>query len=145
MRMHRLLATVLVGGLIGLVPFTASSATAAEPQARTIAASATTSAAPSAAADRAKPARRITIKFKATSRRAGKFVGKVQDATKKKVILVRSNSERGKYRPFRTNRTSKTGHYAFKNIGRVGYYKVKVASDKKYKTSFSNGIRLYYV
>ena len=145
MRMHRLLAAVLVAGLIGLVPFTTSSATAAEPHARSLAASAITSGAPSAATEKAKPARRITIKFKSTSRRAGKFIGKVQDATKKKVVLVRSNSERGKYRPFRTSRTSKSGHYAFKNIGKVGYYKVKVASDKKYKTSFSNGIRLYYV
>ena len=140
MRMHRLLAAVLVAGLIGLVPFTTSSATAAEPHARTIAASTTSSA----TAERAKTARVITLKYKNQSRRALKFFGKVQDAKKKKVTLVRSNSEKGKYRPFRTGRTNTKGRYVFRNLTKTGYYKVKVASDKKYKTSFSNGVRLYY-
>ncbi len=142
MRTTRLLTAVLAFCLIGLVPFAAAApATAAEPHARTVAAAPATA---SGAADRARTTRKVVFKFRKTGNRSFRFVGDVQGANKKKIYLLRSNTKKGKYRTFRTTRTDGRGKYTFANLGKTGYYGVKVPSDKKYAKSYSNVIRVYY-
>jgi hypothetical protein len=138
MRMHRILISVLAFCLIGLVPFGGStSANAAEPTATAADKSVT-------APVLAKPTRRISFKFKQTNR-TYKLYGKVQDAKKKKIYLTRANRKKGKYRNFKTTRTSSTGRYAWTGLRKPGWYKVKVPSTKKWATSVSGWIHVYYV
>ena len=145
MRMYRLLTAVLAFCLIGFVPFaTSTSANAAEHAGAVVSSSAPSAFADTATADRAKTTRKISFNFKTLSRTSYKFIGKVQGANKKKITLLRSNSKKGKYRTFRTTRTSSTGHYKFNKLGKTGWFAVKVPSDKKYKTSYSKLIHVFY-
>lgn len=138
MRMHRTLIAALAFALIGLVPFTSATANAAEV---TAAKTSTSAAAPAAAA---KPRRTVAFKFKSTSRTTYKFVGKVQAAKNKKIVIQRSNSKKGKYRNFLTLRTNAKGNFFTRNLKATGWFVVKVPSDKRFATSYSQLIRVFY-
>lgn len=144
MRLHRLVIAVLVLCLVGLVPLTASSsATAAvEPGARQ--AGARQAGAGAEAPRLAKPARNVAFEFKEL-RRGYKFVGKVQHGKRTKVNLMRSSAKKGRYRVFRTGRTSGTGNFAWTGLSRPGWYYVKVPGNKTYATSYSKLIHVYYI
>lgn len=137
MRMHRILIAALAFALVGLVPFTSATANAAD----VTAAKTSSAAAPTAAA---KPTRKVAFKFKQKGRTTYKFAGKVQAAKNKKIIIQRSNSRNGKYRNFLTLRTNAKGNYSTRNLKRTGWFVVKVPSDKRFATSFSGLIRVYY-
>ncbi len=142
MRTTRLITAVLAFCLIGLVPFVGgASASASELQTSSVAGS------PAAGVDsseRAKGSRKVILKSRQATRRSLRFIGRVQAATKKKITLVRANGVKGPYRQFRAARTDARGRFVFNDIRKTGYYAVKVPSDKKYKTSYSNVIRVYY-
>jgi len=126
MRMHRSVIAVLAFCLVGLVPFaTPSSATAAE----------------SAAV--AKPTRTVKFEFKSFGGSTYKFYGKVQAAKNKKIILMRAAAKKGNYRPFKTTRTNSRGNYSWKGMRATGYFYVKVPSDARYATSYSQLIHVY--
>lgn len=138
MRMHRSVIAVLAFCLIGLVPFTtSSSAAAAEPTARA-------SAAEAASQRLAKPARTVKFEFKQTTRTTYKFYGKVQAAKNKKISLLRSTTRKGKYRVFKTTRTNARGNYAWTGLRATGFYYVKVPSDARFATSYSQLIQVFY-
>lgn len=137
MRMHRILIAALAFALIGLVPFTSATANAAE----VTAAKSSAAAAPAAAA---KPNRTVAFKFKSLGRTTYRFTGKVQAAKNKKIIIQRSNSKKGKYRNFLTLRTNAKGNYATRNLKATGWFVVKVPSDKRFATSYSQLIRVFY-
>ncbi|MDQ4054226.1 MAG: hypothetical protein M3237_16190 [Actinomycetota bacterium] len=135
MRMPRTVIAVLAFCLIGLVPFaTSSSATATE-----VAAKASDSTVASAL-----PTRTVKFEFKATSRTRYKFFGKVQAATNKKILLMRSQTKRGTYRAFKSTRTNDRGNYKFLGLRATGWFYVKVPADARFKTSYSQLIRVYY-
>lgn len=135
MRMHRILVAVLAFCLIGLVPFATSTAANADPAAK---------AEGAGVESRALPTRAISFKFKQTSRTSYKLYGKVQAAHNKKIYLTRSNTKKGKYRIFKTTRTSATGHYKWTGLHKAGWYKVKVPRDSRFATSISGWIHVYY-
>jgi curli biogenesis system outer membrane secretion channel CsgG len=136
MRMHRIVIAVLSFCLVGLMPFAASSsATAAEPHARAVG---------SSVEKAALPARTVKFQFKAQARSSYKFYGKVQGAKNKKISLLHSNSKKGKYRPFKTTRTNARGNYSWQHLKATGWFYVKVPSDSKYATSYSQLIHVYY-
>ncbi len=136
MRMHRILIAVLAFCLVGLVPFTtSSSASAAESSAKTAATSAETAAL---------PARTVKFEFKQQGRTSYKFYGKVQGAKNKKISLLRSNTKKGKYRPFKSTRTNGKGIYSWGNLKATGWFYVKVPKDSKYATSYSKLIHVFY-
>jgi len=135
MRMPRTAIAVLAFCLIGLVPFaTSSSATATEVAAK----------ANDSSVARALPTRTVKFEFKAISRTRYKFVGKVEKATNKKIILMRSKTKRGKYRAFKTTRTNERGNYKFLGLRATGWYHVKVPADARFATSRSQLIRVFY-
>ena len=139
MRMHRSVIAVLAFCLIGLVPLaTSSSATAAEPAARA-------SAATVASQQLAKPARTVKFEFKQTTSRTYKFFGKVQAAKNKKILLMHTpKRKKGKYSIFKTGRTNSRGNYSWKGLRATGYFYVKVPSDARFATSYSQLIHVYY-
>jgi hypothetical protein len=127
MRMHRSVIAVVAFCLVGLVPLaTPTSATAAESTAL------------------AKPTRTVKFEFKQTTNRTYKFYGKVQAAKNKKIILMHSAKKKGKYRTFRTARTNARGNYSWKGMRATGYFYVKVPSDARFATSYSQLIHVYY-
>jgi hypothetical protein len=137
MRMHRTVIAVLAFCLVGLVPFTtASSANAAEPNAKAAGASVETTA--------AAPARNVKFEFKQQGRTSYKFYGKVQGAKNKKITLLRSKAKKGKYRPYKTGRTNARGNYSWGHLKATGWFYVKVPSDSKYATSYSKLIHVFY-
>ena len=137
MRMPRTVIAVLAFCLVGLVPIAApSSASASETSARAETAS---------VEQAAKPRRTVKFAFKKDGRRYYKFIGKVQAAKNKKVTLMRSNTKKGKYRPFRSGRTNARGNFSWGNQKALGWFYVKVPSDKKYATSYSQLIHVYLV
>jgi hypothetical protein len=141
MRIDRILVTALAVALLSLVgpaPSATSSAVAAP------AAPAVRSAGSGAdAAPGAKPARRVKFEFKRTGF-TYKFYGKVQAAVRKKVLLLRSATKDGEYRLYRTTRTTARGHYAWENLRASGFYYVKVPSDSRFATSYSQLIEVYF-
>jgi curli biogenesis system outer membrane secretion channel CsgG len=136
MRMHRIVIAVLSFCLVGLVPFVAaSSATAAEPAAK---------AAGTIVEKAALPARKVKFQFKAQAHSSYKFYGKVQGAKNKKITLLHSKSKKGKYRSFKSGRTNARGNYIWQHLKATGWFYVKVPSDSKYATSYSQLIHVYY-
>jgi putative lipoic acid-binding regulatory protein len=138
MRIDHILVTALAVALLSLVgpvPSATSSAVAA-PAARSAASSAD-------AAPAAKPARRVKFEFKRTGF-TYKLYGKVQAAVRKKVLLLRSTTEDGEYRLYRTTRTTARGNYAWENLRASGFYYVKVPSDRRFATSYSQLIEVYF-
>jgi curli biogenesis system outer membrane secretion channel CsgG len=137
MRMPRTVIAALAICLVGLVPFAAStSASAAEPAAK--------AAGASAEARRALAARVVKFEFKAQRRSTYKFYGKVQDGNRSKIILLRADKKKGKYRTFRTDRTNTNGGYSWTGLSKTGYYYVKVPGNATWATSYSQLIHVYY-
>jgi hypothetical protein len=135
MRMPRTVIAILAFCLIGLVPFaTSTSATATEVAAK----------ASDSSVEKALPTRTVKFEFKATSRTRYKFFGKVQAAQNKKIILMRSNTKRGKYRAFKSTRTNARGNYQFLGLRATGWFHVKVPADARFRTSYSQLIRVFY-
>jgi hypothetical protein len=136
MRMHRLVIAVLAFCLVGLVPFTTASSANAAPAVSAAAASAETAAL---------PARTVKFEFKPQGNTSYKFYGKVQGAKNKKITLFRAKTKKGKYRTFKTGRTDARGNYSWGHLKATGWFYVKVPADKKYATSYSKLINVYYL
>ncbi len=86
----------------------------------------------------------MKFEFKQQGRTSYKFFGKVQGAKNKKITLLRSTTKKGKYRTFKSGRTDGRGNYSWRGLKATGWFYVKVPSDKKYATSYSKLIRVYY-
>ena len=68
----------------------------------------------------------MKFEFKQQGRTSYKFYGKVQGAKSKKIILLRSNTKKGKYRTFKTGRTNSRGNFSWGSLKATGWFYVKV-------------------
>lgn len=84
----------------------------------------------------------VTIKFKCVQNcKRFTFVGKVTGA-KRKIVLQRSNSENGAYKPFKKIKTKKNGSYHFGALNKQGSFRVFAPPTKKFNKGMSKKIQV---
>lgn len=82
--------------------------------------------------------RTVTMKFKAFGAKSFQFSGKVSPkGSNKAVVLLRSSTQKGKYKTFRKAKTNGAGQYRFTGLKQEGWYVVRVGASNGFKVSAS--------
>ena len=136
-RIAAVIATLVVGA-------TTSLAGAAAADAATVTHPSVTSAAHSQTTAVQSKKRDITLSFKAFGAKSFKFTGTVTpDGEKKTVILLRSNTKKGKFTKVKQTKTNGQGEFTFGGLTKVGYYVAAVRASNGYKASVSKAHHVY--